>query len=108
MRFRNCVITSDVFIIDDTAADDRGSRVCVRPTTYFDDGRVVRHLRQLPLRLRRLEDGQVLDIAPLEDDVVVHLFRRRDLFVRDSTTTLGAIRDDLFQGDRGSLRVDLM
>ena len=50
--------------------------------TYTEDGGVIGDLRRLRLvLLGRLDNGQVLDIASTEDNVVVDLVIGRDLVV---------------------------
>lgn len=65
-----------------------------RGPTYSKDGRVIWHLR-LAL-LWRLNNGQVLDIAATEDNVVVDLVIWRYLFVGVAASAFCAVRSDLF------------
>ena len=59
--------------------------------TYTEDGGVIGDLRRLRLvLLGRLDNGQVLDIASTEDNVVVDLVIGRDLVVWVATTAFGA------------------
>lgn len=66
--------------------------------TYTEDGGVVGHLRGLRglVLLRRLDNGQVLDIAAAEDNVVVDLIIGWDLVVWVAATAFGAERPDFF------------
>jgi hypothetical protein len=77
--------------------------------TYTEDGGVIGDLRRLGLvLLGRLDNGQVLDIAATEDNVVVDLVIGRDLVVGVAAAAFGAERLDIFQGDCRVLRVDLV
>jgi len=59
--------------------------------TYTEDGGVIGHLRRLRLvLLGRLDDGQVLDIASTEDNVVVDLVVGRDLVVWVAATAFSS------------------
>jgi hypothetical protein len=59
--------------------------------TYTEDGGVIGDLRRLRLvLLGRLDNGQVLDIASTEDNVVVDLVIGRDLVVWVAATAFGA------------------
>lgn len=59
--------------------------------TYTEDGGVIGDLRRLRLvLLGRLDNGQVLDIASTEDNVVVDLVIGRDLVVWVAATAFGS------------------
>lgn len=59
--------------------------------TYTEDGGVIGDLRRLRLvLLGRLDDGQVLDIASTEDNVVVDLVVGRDLVVWVAATAFSS------------------
>lgn len=59
--------------------------------TYTEDGGVIGDLRRLRLvLLGRLDNGQVLDIASTEDNVVVDLIIGRDLVVWIAAAAFGA------------------
>jgi hypothetical protein len=66
---------------------NRGGR-----THAANDGRIVGHRRLILLgRSGRLFNAQILHIATSEDDEVVHLIRRRDLFGGVALSTFGAM-----------------
>jgi len=59
--------------------------------TYTEDGGVIGDLRRLRLvLLGRLDNGQVLDIASTEDNVVVDLVIGRDLVVWVAATAFSS------------------
>ena len=59
--------------------------------TYTEDGGVIGDLRRLRLvLLGRLDNGQVLDVASTEDNVVVDLVVGRDLVVWVAAAAFGS------------------
>jgi len=81
-----------------------------RTATYTEDSGIIGHLRGLGrlVLLGRLDNGQVLDIAATEHNVVVDLVIGRDLVVWVAATAFGTERLDIFQSDCRVLRVDLV
>lgn len=75
--------------------------------TYSDNRRIIWYLRRLVL-LGRPQYGQVLDIAPFEDDIFVDIIRTRHLFRRIAATALGPKRANIFKRDCRAFRIDLM
>lgn len=78
--------------------------------TYSKDGRVVWHLRRLRLCVFLLLLGytDVFHVATAKDYVFVHGGGRGNLLGGVASPPLGAIGNDIFEGNGGGLGVDLM
>ena len=76
--------------------------------TYPKYGRIAGYGAGLGLLRRLLLDAQILHVAASEDDVLIDLIGWRNLFLWAPLPSLRAKRLDIFEGDCGLLRVDLV